>query len=89
MPASEDCDDANDTVSWSADEIPYNGMDDDCDETTPDDDLGEYGFADDDAAVNPEAEEMCDGLDNDCDGEIDEDDPSDASSWYADVDGDG
>ena len=44
---------------------------------------------DDDAAINPEASEQCDGVDNDCDDEIDESDADDASTWYADADGDG
>jgi len=44
---------------------------------------------DSDAAVNPAATETCDGVDNDCDGTVDEDDASDASTWYADSDGDG
>ena len=34
-----------------------------------------------DAGINPEAEEVCDGVDNNCDGEVDE--------GFADVDGDG
>jgi hypothetical protein len=42
-----------------------------------------------DAAINPGADELCDGADNDCDGVVDEDDAVDASSWYADADGDG
>ncbi len=46
-----------------------------------------------DPQVNPDANEICDGLDNDCDYLLDDDDPSlDASSahtWYADADGDG
>ncbi|MFH1466576.1 MAG: putative metal-binding motif-containing protein [Pseudomonadota bacterium] len=41
------------------------------------------------AAVNPVADELCDGVDNDCDGDTDEEDATDAATWYADVDGDG
>ena len=49
--------------------------DDDCDDT--------------DATINPAATEQCDSADNDCDGTVDEDDASDATTWYADADGDG
>ena len=41
---------------------------------------------DDNAEINPAAEESCDERDNDCDGETDEGVPS---IWYVDADGDG
>jgi len=44
---------------------------------------------DHDDAVFPGAEELCNGIDDDCDDDIDEDDASDATVWYADADGDG
>ncbi len=43
---------------------------------------------DDDASINPGAEEVCDGVDNDCSGATD-DSPTDGDRWYDDVDGDG
>jgi hypothetical protein len=43
---------------------------------------------DEDAAVNANADELCDSVDNDCDGEVDEE-ALDASAWYIDGDGDG
>ena len=43
---------------------------------------------DNDATINPDAAELCDGIDNDCSGTID-DNATDASTWYADSDGDG
>ncbi len=49
-------------------------VDGDCDDTN--------------AAVNPAAVEVCDGVDNDCNGSID-DGATDATTYYADVDGDG
>ena len=47
---------------------------DDCDDAEPD--------------AWPGNAELCDGIDNDCNDLVD-DDPSDASIWYADQDGDG
>ena len=46
---------------------------------------------DNDASINPSADEICDGgvHDNDCDGVIDEDDAINPRDWYADTDGDG
>ena len=41
---------------------------------------------DEDAAIHPLAEELCDGLDNDCDGQTDEDA---RGVWHVDADGDG
>ncbi|MDG1479042.1 MAG: MopE-related protein [Myxococcota bacterium] len=43
---------------------------------------------DTDAAINPDAEEICDGEDNDCDGDADSD-ATDRITWYADSDTDG
>ena len=40
------------------------------------------------AGINPDADEVCNGADDDCNGVID-DDPVDASTFYADADGDG
>ncbi|GEM_PF-820112 len=44
---------------------------------------------DGDDSVNPDADELCNGIDDDCDGDTDEDDAVDASTFYADADGDG
>ncbi|MFT6234513.1 MAG: hypothetical protein ACJAZO_005036, partial [Myxococcota bacterium] len=49
--------------------------DDDCDDTN--------------AFINPDADELCDGVDNNCDGSIDGADAIDALTFYADADGDG
>ena len=44
---------------------------------------------DSDPAVNPDAIEICDGIDNNCDEQIDDAGATDASTWYTDADGDG
>ena len=42
-----------------------------------------------DAAVNPGATEVCNGVDDDCDGTIDGAGAADAQTWYPDADSDG
>lgn len=45
---------------------------------------------DTDENINPDADEICDGIDNDCDGDVDDadDDVMNQDTWYADTDGD-
>ena len=43
---------------------------------------------DDDAAVGPDADELCNGADDDCDDQIDND-AVDSTTWWNDGDGDG
>lgn len=69
-----DCDDGRYAVHPEGSEVPYNGLDDDCDATTPDDDLDADGHPlasdcdDGSAATHPGAPETCgDGGINDCD----------------------
>jgi hypothetical protein len=42
-----------------------------------------------DPLINPDATEVCDGVDNDCDDTIDEDGSQDALTWFIDTDDDG
>jgi len=90
---NEDCDDANENINPNADEIPGNGIDEDCDgmDLIPVD-IDNDGFDtsvdcdDSNPEVNPGAEEICDGVDNNCNGELDE---GLLIAVYSDMDGDG
>ncbi len=91
-----DCDDEDAAWHPGADEDDCSDPNDyNCDGSVGYADADGDGWAacedcdDGDAAVNPDATEVCDDIDNDCDGEWDEDDAADASTFYADEDGDG
>ncbi len=88
----EECDDFNANVNPDQVEIPFNGLDDDCDESTLDDDGDQdgYGINDDcddtDPAINPSALEISGNMiDDNCNGIIDEDD-ADGDGYSSDVD---
>ena len=95
-PYAGDCDDDAPDIHPGADEIPYDGIDQDCDGADLRDVDGD-GFtgsagdqADDcddtDPSIYPGAEEHCDGVDEDCDGGVDE---GVTVTLYPDHDGDG
>ncbi len=91
-----DCDDADEAFHPGASEADCSDPNDyNCDGSTGFDDNDSDGYAacqecdDTDGAVNPAAEEVCDDVDNDCSGDIDGADATDATTWYADDDGDG
>jgi uncharacterized repeat protein (TIGR01451 family) len=71
----EDCDDTNADVNPSLAEVAYDGLDNDCDTSTLDDDLDGDGYVlaedcdDTNSDINPDIEEIPDnGIDEDCDG---------------------
>ena len=75
--ADGDCDDADPDVNPDADEVFYDGTDQNCDPTDEYDrdadgyDAESYGGTDcddSDASVHPGATEALDGIDSDCDG---------------------
>jgi hypothetical protein len=98
----DDCDDADANTWPGAPEVCGDNLRQDCSTLSPYDCDGDGFDAIDDggldcddgrAAVNPNAREICDGLDNDCDARFDDQDPnvdlSTIADWYIDADGDG
>ena len=76
-----DCDDTDINVNPDQTEVPYNGIDEDCNTATLDDDLDQDGFAladdcdDTDATVNSDQIEVpYNGKDDDCNAETLDDD---------------
>ena len=91
-----DCDDTDARMHPGAEETDCaDPTDYNCDGSTGYADADGDGWAactecdDADASVSPAGTETCNAVDDDCDGTTDENDAVDASTWYADTDGDG
>ena len=89
-----DCDDTSVLYHPGATELCTDPVDYNCDGSTGTQDLDDDGTIacedcdDSNPDAHPGATEVCDGADNDCDGTIDGPASTDATTWYADVDGD-
>jgi hypothetical protein len=94
-----DCNDQDPTVHPTAEDPPYDGVDQDCREDS-DYDVDLDGFDwdgveggddcdDNNPEVHPGAYEVCNGYDDDCNGVIDGEDATGTAPWYPDLDGDG
>ncbi len=88
-----DCDDQDPDRSPDKIEIPFNGIDDDCNEETLDNDGDQDGYSvdvdcnDEDPEIHPGHLELCNLYDDNCNGEIDE--GYDTNICYIDEDADG
>ena len=90
--AQGDCDDSDAAVHPQADEVPYDGVDNDCSSKTLDDDLDQDGYGidddcdDEDKNINPgEDESVYNGIDDDC-NDYTRDDDLDEDGYNADED---
>ncbi|MCB9745530.1 MAG: hypothetical protein H6740_23325 [Alphaproteobacteria bacterium] len=91
-----DCDDSRADIHPGApEEDCTDPVDYDCDGAVEYSDGDGDGYAacvdcdDGDGEVNPDADQLCDGVDNNCDGEVDEATAIDTRTFYADLDMDG
>ena len=75
------CGDKEEPTDDTGDTTPPEEVDVDSDGFPADEDCN-----DEDGSINPDAEEICDGIDNNCNDEIDE---GVTTTFYADTDGDG